>query len=154
MAVGKVVANLVVIGMVSRRLPFCCPSRFRYSALNKFGYNIYPFQLPYSIKTSFWCILNSYKKDSDSDSDRGLFNQKIHMEVLHQVYITELYEHFEQIWTWHNQNACWETSTKIIADRFHRGHPEGGGVLRSIVGIYVKESAAGYIAGGLVMTIH
>ena len=33
------------------------------------------------------------------------------------------------------KNTCWETSTKIIADRFRRGHPEGGGVMRSVVGI-------------------
>ena len=41
--------------------------------------------------------------DSDSDSDRGLFNIKLHTEVLHQVYIAKQYEHIEQIWTWHNQ---------------------------------------------------
>ena len=41
--------------------------------------------------------------DSDSDSDRGLFNIKLHTTVLHQVYIAEQYEHIEQIWTWHNQ---------------------------------------------------
>ena len=41
--------------------------------------------------------------DSDSDSDRGLFNIKLHTKVLHQVYIAKQYEHFEQIWTWHNQ---------------------------------------------------
>ena len=35
----------------------------------------------------------------------------------------------------YNQNAFWETSTKIIADRFRRGHPEGGEVLRSVVDI-------------------
>ena len=34
-----------------------------------------------------------------------------------------------------NKNTCCETSTKIIADRFRRGHPECGGVLRSVVGI-------------------
>ena len=44
-------------------------------------------------------------KDSDSDSDRGLFNIKLHMEVLHQVYITIQYEHIEQISTWHNQKC-------------------------------------------------
>ena len=71
----------------------------------------------------------------DSEPDRGLFNIKLHMEVLHQVYITKQYEHIEQIWTWHNKNACWETSTKIIADRLRRGRPERGGVLRSVVGI-------------------
>ena len=27
------------------------------------------------------------------------------------------------------KNTCWETSTKIIADRFRRGHPEGGGIM-------------------------
>ena len=58
------------------------------------------------------------------------------MEVLHQVYITKQYEHIEQIWTWHNKkNACWETSTMTIADRLREGHPERGGVLRSVVGI-------------------
>ena len=41
--------------------------------------------------------------DSDSDSDRGLFNIKLHTKVLHQVYIAKQYEHFEQIWTWHNK---------------------------------------------------
>ena len=41
--------------------------------------------------------------DSDSDSDRGLFNIKLHTKVLHLVYIAKQYEHIEQIWTWHNQ---------------------------------------------------
>ena len=45
-----------------------------------------------------------YENDvSDSDSDRGLFNIKLHTKVLHQVYIAKQYEHIEQIWTWHNQ---------------------------------------------------
>ena len=64
---------------------------------------------------------------TDSDSDRDLFNIKLHLEVLHQGYIAKQYEHIEQIWTWHNQNACWETSTKIIADCLNRGHPEHEG---------------------------
>ena len=66
--------------------------------------------------------------------DRSLFNIKLHMELLHQVYIAKQYEYIEQIWTW-LKNACWETFIKIIADRFRRGYPEGGGVLRSVVGI-------------------
>ena len=40
---------------------------------------------------------------TQTDSDRGLFNIKLHTTVLHQVYIAEQYEHIEQIWTWHNQ---------------------------------------------------
>ena len=72
---------------------------------------------------------------SDSDSDRGLFNIKLHTKVLHQVYIAKEYEHIEQNEPGIIKNTCWETSTKIIADRFRRGHPEGGGVLRSVVGI-------------------
>ena len=46
---------------------------------------------------------NSQNADSDSDSDRGLFNIKLHTKVLHQVYIVKQYEHIEQIWTRHNQ---------------------------------------------------
>ena len=34
---------------------------------------------------------------SRSDSDRGLFNIRLHTEVLHQVYIAKQYEHIEQI---------------------------------------------------------
>ena len=33
----------------------------------------------------------------DSDSDRGLFNIKLHTKILHQVYIAKQYEHIEQI---------------------------------------------------------
>ena len=42
-------------------------------------------------------------RDIDSDSDRGLFNIKLHTKVLHQVYIAKQYEHIEKIWTWHNK---------------------------------------------------
>ena len=61
--------------------------------------------------------------DSDSDSDRGVFNIKLHTKVLHQVYIAKQYEHIEQIRTWQEQKYLLGTSTKIIADRFRRGHP-------------------------------
>ena len=37
------------------------------------------------------------RTDSDLDSDRGLFNIKLHTKVLHQVYIAKQYEHIEQI---------------------------------------------------------
>ena len=47
--------------------------------------------------------INGYDEDSDSDSDRGLFNIKLHTKVLHQVYIAKQYEHIEQIWTWQNK---------------------------------------------------
>ena len=51
-----------------------------------------------------WALIwNIPTVDSDSDSDRGLFNIKLHTKVLHQVYIAKQYEHIEQIWTWHNQ---------------------------------------------------
>ena len=40
---------------------------------------------------------------SDTDTDRGLFNIKLHTKVLHQVYIAKQYEQIEQIWTWHEQ---------------------------------------------------
>ena len=35
-----------------------------------------------------------------------------------------------------SRKACWETSTKVIADRLRRGHPGRGGVQRSVVGIW------------------
>ena len=55
-----------------------------------------------------------------------------------------------KIWTWHNQkyrNACWETSTQVMANGLRRGHPGRGGTQRSVVDICksLKESAAGYI---------
>ena len=57
-------------------------------------------------RESFWDRKMSRPEgdsNSDSDSDRGLFNIKLHTKVLHQVYIAKQYEHIEQIWTWHNQ---------------------------------------------------
>ena len=57
------------------------------------------------IMSQFKDIITHMQKysDSDSDSDRGLFNIKLHTKVLHQVYIAKQYKHIEQIWTWHNQ---------------------------------------------------
>ena len=51
------------------------------------------------IESGDWWV----KPDSDSDSDRGLFNIKLHTKVLHQVYIAKKYKHVEQIWTRHNK---------------------------------------------------
>ena len=72
---------------------------------------------------------------SDSDSDKGLFNMKLHTKVYIRFTLqnnTNILNKYEPGIV---KNTCWETSTKIIADRFCRGHPEGGGVLRSVVGI-------------------
>ena len=85
-----------------------------------------------------WTITEG-NRTQDSGLRTGLFNTKLHLEILHQDYIAKQYLHFEQIWTWHNKkcrNACWETSTKVIADRLPRGHPGRGGVLHSVVGIW------------------
>ena len=43
------------------------------------------------------CGMATILSRSDSDSDRGLFNIKLHTKVLHQVYIAKQYEHIEQI---------------------------------------------------------
>ena len=67
--------------------------------------------------------------DSDSDSDRGLFN----INYTWKFYIRFTLQNNTNIVNKYEpdiiKNACWETSTKIIADRFRRGHPEqvGGG---------------------------
>ena len=58
---------------------------------------------------------------------------ELYMGVLHADYITKQYEHIEQKWTWHDKNAYWKTSTKIIVNHFRTGHTERGGVLRSAV---------------------
>ena len=60
-------------------------------------------QLRFHINIIRECVGADSDSDSDSDSDRGLFNIKLQTKVLHQVYIAKQYEHFEQIWTWHNQ---------------------------------------------------
>ena len=43
------------------------------------------------------CRMATILSRSDSDSDRGLFNIRLHTKVLHQVYIAKQYEHIEQI---------------------------------------------------------
>ena len=64
--------------------------------------------------------------DSDSDSDRDLFNKSIAYTILHQyqyfIYVLKEKQYRCKL----HKNARWETSTKVTADRLRRGRPGGG----------------------------
>ena len=103
-----------------------------YSLVNTFALEVYYYHCALNVISNY---LAPRFNDSDSDSDRGLFNMKLHMEVSHQINNTNNTNILNKCEPDIIENACWETSTKIIIDRLRRGHPERGGVLRSVVGI-------------------